>query len=234
VAETEAGTILEVAAGTGALTRAMAERLSPDARIVATDLNRAMLDHAQTRICDKRITWEEADAQKLRFGDKSFDAVVCQFGAMFFPDKELAYREAFRVLKPGGHYIFSVWDRISENEFADVVVQTVAEIFPMDPPQFVARTPHGYYDVERIRRELRTAGFSNVSIEARDGRSKAPSAREAAVGYCQGTPLRTEIETRDASGLESATQRAAEALARRFGAGPIEGRIRAYVITAVR
>ena len=234
VAETGAGTILEVAAGTGALTRAMAARLSPGARIVATDLNRAMLDHAQTRISDKRVTWQEADAQKLPFRDQSFDAVVCQFGAMFFPDKEQAYKEAFRVLKPGGHYIFNVWDRISENEFAEVVTQTLAEIFPMDPPCFLARTPHGYYDVERIRREIRAASFSSLSTEARDDRSKASSAREAAIGYCEGTPLRTEIEARDASSLESATQRATEALARRFGAGPIEGRIRAYVITAVR
>ena len=153
---------------------------------------------------------------------------------MFFPDKVQGYKEARRVLKPGGRFFFSVWDRISENEFADVVTQALAEIFPDDPPRFMARTPHGYHDAERIRAELNAAGFADVSIEGVDARSKASSPDDVAIAYCQGTPLRNEIEARDAAGLESATRHAARALARRFGSGEVDGRIRAWVITATR
>jgi ubiquinone/menaquinone biosynthesis C-methylase UbiE len=227
--------VLETAAGTGVLTRAIASRIPVDARIVATDLNQPMLDHARTKLPhDTRIQWRQADALALPFEDQSFDVVACQFGVMFFPDKIKGYREARRVLKPGGHFFFNVWDRISENEFADVVTEALATLFPHDPPRFMARTPHGYHDVEQIRKEVHAAGFRNVSLDAVDGKSKSASARDPAIAYCQGTPLRNEIEVRDASRLEEATQKAAEALAQRFGTGAIEGRIRAFVITAAR
>jgi ubiquinone/menaquinone biosynthesis C-methylase UbiE len=226
--------VLEIAAGTGALTRALASRLAADAGIVATDLNQPMLDRAKARQADDtRIEWRQADALSLPFEDRRFDVVACQFGAMFFPDRERGYREARRVLKPGGPFIFNVWDRISENDFADVVTQALAAFFPDDPPRFLARTPHGYHDVDRIRAELRAAGFAEVSIDAVDAVSKAPAPLDPAIAYCQGTPVRNEIETRDAKQLEDATRYAADALTRRFGSGPVEGRIRALVITAM-
>ncbi len=240
LAKTEPRDVLEIAAGTGVLTRAIAARLPGDVRIVATDLNQPMLDHAAARQSDDgrprddRIAWRQADALALPFEDHSFDVVACQFGVMFFPDKVQGYKEARRVLKPGGHFFFNVWDRISENEFADVVTQALAVLFPHDPPRFMARAPHGYHDVERIRDGLNTAGFSNILVEAVAERSKAASPRDAAIAYCQGTPLRNEIEARDASRLEDATKQAADALAQRFGGGVIEGRIRAFVITALR
>lgn len=141
VAEAKPQLVLETAAGTGAVTRALASSLK-DARIVATDLNQPMLDHARSRQSgDKRIEWRQADALELPFKDQTFDAVACQFGLMFLPDKVQGYREARRVLKPSGRFFFSVWDRISENEFADVVTQALATFFPQDPPRFLARTP---------------------------------------------------------------------------------------------
>jgi ubiquinone/menaquinone biosynthesis C-methylase UbiE len=235
VVRVEPRDVLETAAGTGVLTRAIAAKLPHQARIVATDLNQPMLDHAAARQrLEGRITWRQADALALPFEDQSFDAVACQFGVMFFPDKVLGYKEARRVLKPGGRFIFSVWDHISENEFADVVTETLATIFPHDPPRFMARTPHGYHDVARLRDELAMAGFAQISIETRGDISRAPSPRDPAIAYCQGTPLRNEIEARDPSGLEAATQACAKALALRFGSGPVEGRIRAHVITAIR
>jgi ubiquinone/menaquinone biosynthesis C-methylase UbiE len=219
LAKTEPRNVLETAAGTGALTRAIASCVPAHVRIVATDLNQPMLLQAATKSQDGRIEWRQADALALPFEDRSFDAVACQFGAMFFPDKIRGYKEARRVLRPGGCFFFNVWDQISENEFADVVTEALAVVFPHDPPRFMARTPHGYHDVERIRAELNAAGFSP---------------RDVAIAYCQGTPLRNEIEARDASRLEEATKQATEALARRFGNGAVEGRIRAFVITATR
>jgi ubiquinone/menaquinone biosynthesis C-methylase UbiE len=224
--------VLETAAGTGVLTRALAARLPPATPIVATDLNQPMLDQAAKRQQGGAVEWKQADALALPFGDRSFDLVACQFGAMFFPDKVQGYREARRVLRPGGHMLFNVWDRISENEFPDGVTETLAALFPDAPPRFLARTPHGHHDVRQIRHDLEAAGFAQVAVDGVDALSKAPTARHVAVAFCQGTPLRNEIEARGASRLEEATNRVADALARRFGDGAIEGRIRALVISA--
>jgi len=225
--------LLETAAGTGAVTRAIAALLPGSARMVITDLNDAMLDYARSTIGQEtRIDWKQADALALPFSDQTFDVVICQFGVMFFPDKVQGFREARRVLRSSGTYLFSVWDSLSDNEFADVVTSSLAEMFPQDPPQFLARTPHGHHDAEEIRQGLLAAGFSHVEFETLEHVSRCASPREPAVAYCQGTPLRNEIIARDPSCLEAATQHATAALARRFGPGPIEGRIRAIVFTA--
>jgi ubiquinone/menaquinone biosynthesis C-methylase UbiE len=225
--------VLETAAGTGVVTRALAAALPAQTRIVATDLNEPMLKHAMARHPqDQRTEWRQADALALPFDDRTFDVVACQFGAMFFPDKGKGYAEARRVLKPGGHFIFNVWDRIADNEFADVVTQALASVFPNDPPRFMARTPHGYHDADAIRTTLSAAGFSRIGVDVVTHISKAASPRDPAIAYCQGSPLRTEIETRDPAGLERATAAAAAALQRRFGSGPVEGKIQAIVFTA--
>jgi ubiquinone/menaquinone biosynthesis C-methylase UbiE len=228
-------TVLETAAGSGVVTRALASRLASDARYVVTDLNQPMLDHAATKQgSDDRLTWRQADALDLPFDDASFDAVLCQFGVMFFPDRLAGYAEARRVLKPGGSFLFNVWDHIEANEFALVVTEAAAAEFPDDPPRFLARTPHGYHDVELIRDELGKAGFSQASIATLEKTSSAPSPRHPAVAYCEGTPLRNEIEARDASLLDHVTDRATDAIATRFGKGPVAGKIRGHIVAAVR
>jgi ubiquinone/menaquinone biosynthesis C-methylase UbiE len=153
--------VLEVAAGTGVVTRAMAARLPASAAITSTDLNQPMLDYAASLGTRHPVTWQQADAMNLAFDDGSFDVAVCQFGAMFFPDRAGAYAEFCRVLRPGGSLLFNVWDDIQHNEFADVVTAAAATVFPDDPPRFLARTPHGYHDLEGIRQELTTAGFAS-------------------------------------------------------------------------
>jgi ubiquinone/menaquinone biosynthesis C-methylase UbiE len=174
--------VLETAAGSGVVTRALAPKLSRSASYVVTDLNQPMIDHAASRQApDGRIKWRQADALALPFENAAFDLICCQFGAMFFPDRTAGYREARRVLKPGGHFLFNVWDRIEENVFADDVTNALARMFPNDPPRFLARTPHGYHDTILIRGELEQAGFSRVTIETRAEQSPrilaAPSGR---------------------------------------------------------
>jgi ubiquinone/menaquinone biosynthesis C-methylase UbiE len=233
VAKTSPQNVLETAAGTGVVTRAIVSVLPDSARMVVTDLNEAMLDVARSGLSqDPRIEWKQADALALPFEDQKFDVVACQFGVMFFPDKQQGFKEALRVLRLGGQFLFSVWDGIADNEFADVITESLAQLFPEDPPRFLARTPHGYHNAETICALLKSAGFTSAAVDEVEHLSRCSSPRDAAVAYCQGTPLRNEIETRGPSRLEEATQHATDALARRFGTGAIEGRIRALVFTA--
>ena len=204
--------ILETAAGTGIVTGAMM-REAPRAEILATDLNQAMLDVAAGRLISWRVAFQAADAQSLPFADASFDAVVCQFGAMFFPDRIGAYREARRILKPGGRFLFNVWDRLERNPVSAAIAGAVAGLFPDDPPSFLERVPFGYHNVQRIKAELAEAGFAQVVAETVEKTSPVV-AHDAAKGLCQGSPLRAEIEARDPARLEEATDAAAAALAR--------------------
>lgn len=227
-----ASEILEIAAGTGVATRAIASIQRGNLSIAATDLNQAMLDEAATISTARPVKWQQADAMALPFSENQFDTVVCQFGAMFFPDKPVAFSEVHRVLKPDGYFIFSVWDNILQNEFAHTVTHTLEKVFPHDPPRFMVRTPHGYHDTETIARDLAAGGFvKQPLIDTVTARSRAASAYEAATAYCQGTPLRSEIEARVANGLDKVTEIVASALAQKFGVGSLEGKIQAHVIT---
>jgi ubiquinone/menaquinone biosynthesis C-methylase UbiE len=224
--------ILEIAAGTGVLTRALATLPGSGVSIVATDLNQTMLDEAATVGTTRPVRWQQADAMALPFADGEFDAVVCQFGAMFFPDKAHAFSEARRVLKAGGVFIFNVWDHIAENEFADTVTTALAAVFPDDPPRFLARTPHGYHEQSTIERDLAAGGFAKPAQTATvAARSRADSAHRVAVAYCQGTPLRNEIESRNAARLGEATDIATTEIARRFGLYSVDGKIQAHVVS---
>ena len=227
-------TVLETAAGSGVVTRALAPKLPPGASYIVTDLNQPMVNYAASRQPpDTRIKWRQADALALPFENATFDLVCCQFGVMFFPDRSSGYREAKRVLKSGGCFLFNVWDRIEENVFADDVTNALAKVFPNDPPRFLARTPHGYHDTGLIRSELEKAGFSRVEVETRAEQSRASSPRHPAIAYCQGTPLRNEIEARDAEKLEAATDYAASVITNKHGSGEVAAKIQAHVIMAI-
>lgn len=227
--------LLEVAAGTGVVTRALAHTLPDSVSIVATDLNPDMIEQARKVGTSRPVEWRQADVMKLPFEDETFDAVVCQFGVMFFPDKAKAYAEVHRVLKPDGVFIFNVWDRIKKNDFARAVSDAMKSLFPASPPGFLARTPYGYYERATIKRDLAGGGFtSSPHFATVAARSHAESARIVSAGFCQGTPLRTEIELVAPGRLSEATEFAAAAIAKEFGEESVDGKIQAHVVTVAK
>ncbi len=232
VADRSPARVLEVAAGTGVVTRALASTLPEDVSLVVTDLNEGMLEQARSIGTERPVEWQQADVAALPFPNESFDAVVCQFGVMFFPDKAKAFAEVRRVLRAGGVFVFNTWDRIEENEFVDLATTALEELFPDDPPRFHARVPHGYHSRETIERDLAAGGFTKpAQIETVTARSEARSPRIPAMAYCQGTPLRNEIEERDPTLLGDATVVVAKAIGERFGTGRISGKIQAHIVT---
>lgn len=224
--------VLETAAGTGAVTRALAKSLPGSTRLIATDLNEAMLRRAARRGLGAAVVWKQVDAQQLPFSDREFDVVVCQFGVMFFPDKVRGFREARRVLRSNGRFIFNVWDRVDDNELTRVTSDAVARCFPDDPPRFFERTPHGYRDSAVIRGDLEQAGFTHVDIVRVEKTTSVASAERTARGLCQGTPLRNEIEARAPDRLDEVTAAVRTALTAQFGPEPFEHRMSALVVTA--
>ena len=227
------GIILETAAGTGAVTEALHEAL-PNARIVATDLNQPMLDVAAGRVHSEKVGFVLADAQELPFENDGFDLVVCQFGAMFFPDKVRAHAEARRVLRDGGHYLLAIWDRIERSPLSDVGQKTLIELFPDDPPLFIREGPFGYADPLAIESDLHDAGFDTVDIETMEFRSRSASAHDAAMALCYGTPMSVEIEDREPGSLD----RAFTAIERAFGQfetpDGIDEPMAAHIVTATK
>jgi SAM-dependent methyltransferase len=225
--------VLELAAGTGVVTRQLATRLPGQVSIVATDLNQAMLDRAAAVGTARPVEWRRADAMALPFDAATFDLVVCQFGVMFFPDRAHAYAEARRVLRPGGTFLFNTWDRLADNHVTRAVMEALAEIFPDNPPTFMTRIPHGYHDHATIESDLVAGGFATpTDLVTVSATARAPSASIAALALCQGTPMAHEILARDPRGLGPTTQSVTERLERRFATGPVEGKMQAIVVTA--
>lgn len=225
--------VLETAAGSGVVTRALAPKLEEGARYCVTDLNPPMLERARARQGeDARITWQPADALDLPFDDHSFDAVFCQFGAMFFPDRVRGYGEARRVLRPDGRFVFNIWDDIEHNEFADLVTRVAGTLLPGSPPHFLARTPHGHGNPDRIRAELEEAGFTRIDIDQVTDVSRAPDPSHPAIAYARGTPMYGELAPHGEAMVGRIIGAATEEIRARFGDGAVEAKIQGYVITA--
>lgn len=226
--------VLEVACGTGILTRCLGERLPAGARLVATDLNQAMLDYAARKLgAGASVEWRQADACELPFEDESFDAVVCQFGLMFVPDKPRACAEARRVLKPGGTFYFSVWDALERNDLAHAAHETISTFFPDDPPNFY-QVPFSLHDPSEVASLLAGAGFRNPQTTLLALESVSPSAAEAARGLVEGNPVRGAIEERRPEALAEIVAAVAGTVAGRCGDRPVRGTMRAHVWTATR
>lgn len=209
--------VLELAAGTGIVTRRLRDLLPGDCLITATDLNPPMLDFAKSKFqISERVHFESVDATELPYRTAEFDALVCQFGVMFFPDKQRSYREALRTLTPGGHYIFNVWGPLDSNPFARITHEKVAEFFPDEPPKFY-QVPFGYSDSNAIEKSLTDAGFSEVGVERLDITSDIPSSTEFATGLVFGNPIFEEITSRGGN-PDSIRAAVSEALDRQLGA----------------
>jgi ubiquinone/menaquinone biosynthesis C-methylase UbiE len=222
--------VLELAAGTGIVTRELRNALAASADLVASDLNEPMLVVARTKFADHDLVrFEVADAMELQFADAVFDAVTCQFGVMFFPDKLQSYREAHRVLRPGGSYVFSVWDSWANNAFAAMADGVAAEFFANDPPSFY-KVPFSYHDTEAIRRSLRGAGFADVQVDTVSKQVPIGDSMEFATGLVHGNPLYKEIVVRGGD-PDDVTAAMATAIERDLGT---ELDLRAFVIHARR
>jgi ubiquinone/menaquinone biosynthesis C-methylase UbiE len=227
------GRILELAAGTGALTRALTDSLPETVSIVATDLNESMLAQARMQPGAERVIWQQADASSLPFPDQHFDAVVCQFGAMFFPDKLLAFGEALRVLRPGGRFVFNVWDHMECNPLFDVLRQMVTDLFPDNPPH-VPSLAWSYCDPATLRADLKAAGFHDVTIDVITDFERARSSRDAAIGVVLGGVVRDEIAARGTDWLERVIAGIASTMMTRYGDGPDAIPNQALIIVARR
>jgi ubiquinone/menaquinone biosynthesis C-methylase UbiE len=226
--------VLEVACGTGIVTRKLRDSLPTSARLVATDLNEAMLAYAKHKFQSREsVEFKQADATELPFPDASFDAVVCQFGLMFFPDKDRAVREVHRVLKPGGVYVFNVWDAIEKNELAEIANETVRTFFEQDPPTFY-QVPFGLHDQAVVRKLLDVAGFRDAEMSVLAKTGVSPSAADAAKGLIEGNPVIVEINQRATSSVESIEAAVAASIAARCGDNPVRGKLQAIVCTARR
>jgi ubiquinone/menaquinone biosynthesis C-methylase UbiE len=226
--------ILEVAAGTGILTRRLVDVLPREARITATDLNEPMLDQARLRVGrDERIIWRQADALNLPFDDGAFDAVVCQFGLMFFPDKPQGMHEFSRVLAAGGHLLLSVWDSLENNPLGRISNAVIAEFFPEDPPAFW-KIPFGFHDVKELKRIATAAGFIDVRIDTVRVEGSSPSADDAADGLVRGTPMANTILERAPDKFAEIVGRTSECLAAEYGASPLRVPMQAHVLTAAK
>lgn len=228
------GRVLELACGTGILTRALLKSLPRDGRLVATDLNQPMLEHAQRRLgADPRLEWKLSDAMKLPFPDESFDRVVCQFGVMFFPDKAAALAEARRVLRPGGEMAFNVWDSPARNRYVEMSDAVVGGFFPGNPPTFF-QVPFGCHDRKVLQALMEGAGFAKVTVEEVVLDATSPSAADAAKGLVEGCPLIVQIQERGVRDPQPIVEAVASRLAAEFGSSPLRCKLGALWVGGTR
>lgn len=228
------GRVLEVACGTGISTAALSRTLSPDVEIVATDLNDAMLDYARAKRGElPGVTFRQADAQALPFENDSFDAVVCQFGVMFFPDKAKAVSEFARVLRPGGVLAFNVWDSLQNNPVAGIAQDTIASFFDTNPPDFLT-VPFGYYEIEPIRDLIRNADLEAQDIQTVSATVERPDAVSVARGFVEGNPGIIQIRERASAEPEDIVRATAAALEDTYGPAPLRIPLREFVFLARR
>jgi ubiquinone/menaquinone biosynthesis C-methylase UbiE len=224
--------ILETACGTGVVTAALSKAL-PEAEIVATDLNQAMIDVAAQRGLPN-VTFRQADALELPFDNASFDLLVCQFGVMFFPDKVQGGAEARRVLRDGGHYLFAVWDRIDRSALSHLANESLQRAYPANPPQFMTRGPFSYFEPQWIERDLRASGFTDIAIQTVERESRSNSAEDAARGLVYGSPMGVELADYGEGALDRVFADLSQSARQFEGPNGFAAPMSAHIITAPR
>jgi ubiquinone/menaquinone biosynthesis C-methylase UbiE len=226
--------VLEIAAGTGIITRHLRDLLPASASLLATDLNSPMLEVARMKFrAAEPVEFRQADATALPFPDGGFDAVVCQFGVMFFPEKDRSYREVCRVLAPAGHYLFSVWDSDSYNPFARIAHEVIASFFPADPPQFY-RVPFSYHQIDPIKESLIDAGFTDITIAIVRLETEIKDTALFAQGLIYGNPVIDQIRAQGGVDPGCIFNALAQALRQEFGADPGQMPLQAIILSAAK
>ena len=235
IAKRQPRKVLEIAAGTGIVTRRLLDALPRETALTVTDLNPPMLDYARERIRSngRDVEWRQADAQELPFADESFDVVACQFGVMFFPDKPKGLREFKRVLEKGGALIFSVWDSLKNNPLPELAHSTIGKFFQTDPPEFYM-IPFMLGDVGELRQLVEGAGFRDIAIETLTLTGRSESSQHAAEGLVKGNPVINALRERGTADIDDIVAAVASAVEERFGAGALEVPLRAHVVSAVK
>ena len=229
VASANPSRILELAAGTGIVTRILRDTFPASTHILATDLNPPMLEVARKKFkADEKVAFQPVDAMELPFEDAAFDAIACQFGVMFFPDKDKSYREAYRVLAPGGCYLFSVWDAFEYNPFARIAHETIGRFLPPDVPGFY-RVPFGYHQIDPIKASLLAIGFDEVSASVVRFKKTIPKAVNFAKGLVFGNPVVEEIRGRGTADPDRVIFAVTAALQQAFGPDPGQMSLQAIV-----
>lgn len=225
--------LLEIACGTGRLTKYLSQQL-PHSSIIATDLNPPMMEFAKDKFPDlPNVLWEIVDALSLPYTDESFDCVVVQFGVMFYSDKVQGFRESFRTLKKGGKFIFATWKSLADNAITVIANDAVKTFFPDNPPVFF-NIPFSYYDKDQIRRELTDAGFHNVQVDDVNLDGHNISAENAARGLLEGSPIINFINDRAPEKLAAIKQKLTEEITKVYGSENLTIPLDALIVTGER
>jgi SAM-dependent methyltransferase len=179
-----------------------------------------MLAVAKEKLSDHEIDWQNIDAKQLPFTDKSIDLVVCCFGYMFVPDKPEAFAEAYRVLRPGGMFLFTTWDKL-ENNAASYISRSAAQKYFEGPLPESYNLATSMNDEAIIRPLLEDTGFSNISIEKVQKNSVCTTAKEAAIGLVRSGPVFQEIKKRNPVWIDEITITVEKELSEKFGVAPM-------------
>lgn len=184
--------VLDVACGTGIVTRAAAERVGNAGRVVGLDLNEAMLAVAQSvpLAMGARIEWIAANALALPLPAAAFDVVLCQQGLQQFPDRPTALREMRRVLVPRGRLVVSVWSRIEHNPSMEALVEVLERHVGTEAARN-RRAPFALGDADELRDLLVGAGFGDVEIETMAETAHFPSPERFVDYQLAATPFST-------------------------------------------
>jgi ubiquinone/menaquinone biosynthesis C-methylase UbiE len=224
-------TILELACGTGRVTKYLRSASSAGATLTATDLNPAMLEVAKRHASADNVSWGVVDAGALPYEADSYDAIVCQFGIMFVPDRVQAYAEARRVLKPGGTLLISSWDAIEYNPIFHIAQKRIVRFFHEHIPTFY-RIPYSYHNEQVMHDELTQAGFTDFTIERVTLEGTSPSAEAAAKGLLEGNPVVGEIAAQGPDAMPMIFDDLVADIKEEFGSGELKVPLQAWVMTA--